>query len=129
MKSFIVYTLVYTVISNNSILSVNTENHVILSCVEPTAVVPSSGVVWTKDGVEMSENVRVIVAHHSLVCTTSIRQVIDPYGNILLYRAREDNSGYYQCIDRVNNNTLLSYHVVVNTKDNEFLRKCAIYVW
>ena len=116
-------------ISNNSILSVNTENHVILSCVEPTAVVPSSGVVWTKDGVEMSENVRVIVTHHSLVCTTSIQQVIDPYGNILLYRAREDNSGYYQCIDRVNNNTLLSYHVAVNTKDNEFLRKCAIYVW
>ena len=46
-------------ISNNSILSVNSENHVVLSCAEPRGV-PSSGVVWTKDGVEMSENVSVI---------------------------------------------------------------------
>ena len=46
--------------SNNSTLSVNSENHVILSCVELTASAPRSGVVWTKDGVEMSENVRVI---------------------------------------------------------------------
>jgi len=33
-----------------------------LSCVnDSTTVVPSSDVVWIKDGVEMSENVRVII--------------------------------------------------------------------
>ena len=60
-------------ISNNSILSVNSENHVVLSCAEPTGV-PSSGVVWTKDGVEMSENVRKSKYH----CTT--------YHDILMHR-------------------------------------------
>ena len=44
---------------DNSTLTVNIKEHVVLSCVEPTAVIPSSGVIWTKDGVEMSENVRV----------------------------------------------------------------------
>ena len=48
-------------VGTNSTLTVNIKEHVVLSCMKPTALAHSSGVVWTKDGVEMSENVRVIV--------------------------------------------------------------------
>ena len=57
------YILIHTVIDNSSIVTVNSEENVVLSCVEPTAIVPSSRVVWIKDGIEMTEKVRVIVSH------------------------------------------------------------------
>ena len=58
-----------------------------------------------------------------------VQQLIDHDGNLLLHRASEESSGHYQCIDHINNNTLLSYHVTVNTtEDNELLCKCALYI-
>ena len=52
--------LFYVVINSNSTLTVNLESHIMLSCVQPIALFPSSGVIWSKDGVEMSANVRVL---------------------------------------------------------------------
>ena len=54
-------------VDTNSTLTVNIKEYVVLSCVEPTTGVPSSGVIWTKDGVEMNENVRVIECCNSCV--------------------------------------------------------------
>ena len=46
-------------INSNPTLTVNAESHIVLSCVQSIALRPTSGVIWSKDGVEMSENVRV----------------------------------------------------------------------
>ena len=54
------YILIHTVIDNSSIVTVNSEENVVLSCVEPTALVPSGRVVWIKHGEAMNETVRVI---------------------------------------------------------------------
>ena len=49
-------------IDNNSTSTVNNEEHILLSCVEPSVIVPSSGVIWIKDGEQVSENVRIMTA-------------------------------------------------------------------
>ena len=54
--SILSYILVHTVIDNSSTVTVNSEENIVLSCVESTA----TDVVWLKDGVEMIEQVRVI---------------------------------------------------------------------
>ena len=48
-------------VTDNSVINVNHGEHVILSCNKPMDVVSSSSVVWSKDGVEMSEIVRVTI--------------------------------------------------------------------
>ena len=54
------YALLHIVTDNSSMVVVNSKENIILSCVEPTATVSSSGVEWIKDGVGMNETVRVI---------------------------------------------------------------------
>lgn len=45
-------------------------------------------------------------------------------GNLIVFEASEDNSGHYQCIDEVNNTTLLDYSFIVNsTAYNKYIRK------
>ena len=57
------------VVISNSTLSVSTENHIVLSCVQPLALRPSSSVIWSKDGVELIENVCKNISDSSLQCS------------------------------------------------------------
>ena len=90
-------------------------------------MVPNSTVVWLKDGVKINEKVRGIVAHYYmwLFNIDVFQHVTDCHGNLMLLEAEEYNSGHYYCIDPVNNSTILSYYVTVNSQDNaEDLSKC-----
>ena len=47
----------------DSLVVVDTKEYIKLSCKESNSEVPSSSVVWKKDGVEMTVSVRTIYAH------------------------------------------------------------------
>ena len=58
----------------------------------------------------------------------SIQQVTDPNGHMILLETGQYSSGHYQCIDSVNNATLSTYHIIINSQDNaEYLRKCTLW--
>ena len=59
--------MVHAVIDRSSVLTVNSEEHVVLSCGEQTAMVPNSNVIWLKDGVKLSKLVRFITTHHMFI--------------------------------------------------------------
>ena len=46
--------------SNNSV-TVDEDDNIVLSCMGPTLSVPSDGVVWMKDGVMISEQVKLVL--------------------------------------------------------------------
>ena len=99
-------------------LVVNSGEYVTLCCKDSTAEPLSSGVVWMKDGVEISYSVRAFCAMCSSICKLVVQQVINRNGGLLLYNISKENSGRYQCIDPADNTTLLVYHVTVNANNN-----------
>ena len=106
------------IVMDKSSVEVNSEEYVTLCCKEATAKAPSSGVIWMKDGIEINHLVRTFCTILVCSCKFVVKQATNHNGDLLLCNVNEESSGYYQCINPVDNTTLLAYHVIVNTNTN-----------
>jgi len=49
-------------VSSNNSLTIYEDDNIVLSCMGPTLSIPSDGVVWMKDGVMITEQVKLVVS-------------------------------------------------------------------